>query len=152
MVVADRIYGSRENRRYLKEKGIRFSGVALGRSPTPGKGNAEAMKSEKRRRKQEAKIRSWIEGAFGRGKRGYGLNRIKTKTQATSESYVAAVFFAMNIALALKAHLFDFFISGLRLVKLAYRVIRAVYEKLSKSKGAMPLDTVSMVCQAAGQS
>ncbi|MCK4295557.1 MAG: IS5 family transposase, partial [Candidatus Marinimicrobia bacterium] len=33
VVIADGIYGTRENRRYLKEKGIRFSGKKLGRPP-----------------------------------------------------------------------------------------------------------------------
>lgn len=91
VVIADQIYGRRDNRIYLKDKGIRFSGKALGRP-------AKLTKEEKRLIRTETRLRSQIEGKFGEGKRKYDLDLVKTKTMHTSESWIAAVFFVMNLA------------------------------------------------------
>ncbi len=77
-VLGDQIYGTRENRKYLKAKGIRYSGKALGRP-------RKLSKEEKRLLSEE-------------GKQKYDLNLVKAKTKETSESWIAAVFFVMNIA------------------------------------------------------
>ena len=90
-VIVDQIYGTRANRDYLKSKGIRFSGKPLGRPP-------KLSKEAKRALRQEARLRNQIEGKFGEGKRKYDLDLVKAKTMATSESWIAAVFFVMNIA------------------------------------------------------
>ncbi|MHA1381458.1 MAG: IS5 family transposase [Candidatus Helarchaeota archaeon] len=92
-VYADKIYGSHKNRKYLKELCIEFSGKALGRLPNRTKEESRAFR--KKRRIQEG-IRNGIEGKFGEGKRKYDL--IKAKTMSTSESWIAAVFFVMNLA------------------------------------------------------
>ena len=91
VVLGDGIYGSRENRKFLKAKGIRFSGKALGRP-------LKLSKDEKRVLSNEARRRSSIEGKFGEGKRKYDLGLVKAKTMYTSESWIAAVFFVMNLA------------------------------------------------------
>lgn len=91
VVLADKIYGTRENRKYLTSKGIRFSGKSLGRPP-------KLSRKEKRRLQIEARLRSHIEGKFGEGKRKYDLDLVKAKTMKTSESWIAAVFFVMNLA------------------------------------------------------
>ena len=91
VVIADQIYGTRANRDYLKSKGIRFSGKPLGRPP-------KLSKDEKKLLRQEALLRNQIEGKFGEGKRRYDLGLVKAKTMATSESWIAVVFFVMNIA------------------------------------------------------
>jgi hypothetical protein len=36
-------------------------------------------------------------GEFGQGKNGYHLNKISAKLKATSESWIAAIFFVMNL-------------------------------------------------------
>lgn len=94
VIIADTIYGTRDNRRYLKKHGIRYSGTALGR---PSK-DRERNRKESRRRKKEAGIRNQIEGVFGVGKRRFGLGRIMTKLRETSESWIAMVIFVMNIS------------------------------------------------------
>ena len=94
VVIADMIYGTRDNRRYLKKHGIRYSGKALGR---PSK-NPDLSRKESKRRKQEAGIRNRIEGAFGIGKRRFGLGRVMTKLSETSESWIAMVILVMNIS------------------------------------------------------
>ena len=91
VVLADQIYGSRDNRIYLKDKGIRFSGKPLGRPP-------KLTNEEKRLIRTEARLRSRIEGKFGEAKRKYDLDLVKAKTMHTSESWIAAVFFVMNLA------------------------------------------------------
>jgi len=41
--------------------------------------------------------RNHIEGEFGQGKRGYGLNNVKVRLKDTSESWINAIFFVMNL-------------------------------------------------------
>ncbi|MCJ7813610.1 transposase, partial [bacterium] len=94
-VIVDNIYGTRENRKYLKEHNIVFSGRALGRPP---KLTDEEAKIERIRQKAQGRLRNQIEGKFGEGKRKYDLDCVKAKTMRTSESWIAAVFFVMNLA------------------------------------------------------
>jgi hypothetical protein len=58
-VHADRIYRTRENRAWCKERGIRISGAPLGRPP------ANVSKSKKRQALEDERIRNAIEGKFG---------------------------------------------------------------------------------------
>ena len=102
IVITDKIYGNKKNREYLKSKGIRYSGKPLGRPP-------ELTRHEKRQLKREAGFRSRIEGKFGEGKRKYDLGLVKTKTMDTSESWIAAVFFVMNLAHWLRLDFFALF-------------------------------------------
>lgn len=95
VVCGDTIYGTQDNRRYLKTRGIEFSGKALGRPP---KLTEEEAKLARKKRKAQAGLRNGIEGKFGEGKRKYDLDLVKAKTMRTSESWIAAVFFVMNLA------------------------------------------------------
>ncbi len=67
----DKIYRTRDNRKYCQGKGIRISGPPLGRP--------------KKNMSSDEKNRNRIEGKFGEGKRRYGLDLIKTKLKLTSE-------------------------------------------------------------------
>jgi hypothetical protein len=58
-VHVDKIYRTRKNRAFCKEKGIRISGVPLGRPP-----KNTSIENQKQAQKDE-KIRSCIEGKFG---------------------------------------------------------------------------------------
>jgi len=106
VVIGDGIYGTRSNRLWLEEKNIRFSGKPLGRPPKVTAENSEQLKIERKQRQKENGIRSRIEGKFGEGKRGYDLDLVKAKWPETSESWVAAVFFVMNIARWLRDYFF----------------------------------------------
>lgn len=97
VVLADNIYGSRENRRYLKQHNIRFAGKALGRPRKETAANRHELRAEKRRRKAEYQQRIPIEGKFGQGKNGYRLNYIRARTQATSEAWIRSIFLVMNL-------------------------------------------------------
>jgi transposase, IS5 family len=85
-VVVDHIYGTRENRRWCKQQGIHLQVKPLGRPPT----ETAAVKSQHIHRND-------LEGKFGEGKNGFNLNKIRAKLQRTAESWIAAIFFVMNV-------------------------------------------------------
>jgi hypothetical protein len=93
LVQVDKIYATHENRRWLKERGIRITAPPLGRRPA----KAKQSYYQKRKDRKEAAERNQIEGKFGQGKNGYDLNRIRARLQGTSESWVACIFFVMNL-------------------------------------------------------
>ncbi len=92
LLLADGIYMTRANRKYMKEKGIRIVGKPLGRPP-----KVELSPYQKRKQRKERNQRNLIEGKFGQGKNGYNLNCIRARRQDTSESWIAAIFFMMNL-------------------------------------------------------
>ncbi|WP_188883507.1 IS5 family transposase, partial [Alicyclobacillus cellulosilyticus] len=90
-VLADKVYRTRENLRYCKERGIRLSGPPLGRP-------SKFMEAQQQRmEKEDAAGRNAIEGKFGEGKRLYGLGLIRTRLQTTSETVIALQLLVMNL-------------------------------------------------------
>lgn len=83
-VLADKIYCTRENRKYLKERGIQLKGKPLGR---PAAVDHHVRPGE----------RNPIEGKFGQAKTAYGMNRIKARLQQTSESWIASIVLVLNL-------------------------------------------------------
>jgi len=102
VVLADQLYGSRDNRQYLKERGIRFGGKALGRPPKQSTENEEKIRNMKKQRIQDSRERIPIEGKFGQGKNGYRLNSIRARLQKTSEAWINCIFLVMNLMVLLK--------------------------------------------------
>ena len=94
LVQVDKIYATRTNRAWLKERGIRITAPPLGRK---SKNQQEESYYQKSKPKAEARQRNLIEGKFGQGKNGYNLNKIRAKLQETSESWIACIFFVMNL-------------------------------------------------------
>lgn len=88
-VAADQIYGTRENRRWCKENNIELQVKPLGRPPDKA--------TSKLKSKKDLLTRNDLEGKFGEGKNGFNLNKVRAKLQSTSESWIAAIFFVMNI-------------------------------------------------------
>ena len=84
-ILADQIYCTRENRKVLKEIGIKLLGKPLGRP--------SAVKKEYVRPGE----RNPIEGKFGQAKTGYGLGNIKARLKNTSESWIASIFMVLNL-------------------------------------------------------
>tara|TARA_R110002096_G_scaffold430722_3_gene645018 strand:- start:12802 stop:14394 length:1593 start_codon:yes stop_codon:yes gene_type:complete len=98
-VLADPLYGSRDNRKLLKSKRIRFAGKPLGRPPKM----TDAVKAQDRKqRRQDYRERIPIEGKFGQGKNGYGLNYIRAKTARTSEAWIKSIFMVMNLMVLIR--------------------------------------------------
>ncbi len=102
VVLGDPLYGTRDNRRYLKGKGIRFAGKPLGRPKQVTEANQMALKEEKARRREEYLQRIPIEGKFGQGKNGYQLNYIRAKRADTSVAWINSIFLVMNLLILLR--------------------------------------------------
>lgn len=103
VVLGDTIYGSRENRRYLKALGIRFAGKPLGRPKQVTEENREELKRLSAKRREEYLQRIPIEGKFGQGKNGYRLNYIRAKRADTSFAWINSIFLVMNLLILLEA-------------------------------------------------
>lgn len=102
VVLGDTIYGSRDNRRYLKGRGIRFAGKPLGRPKKVTEENQAALKRLSAQRREEYLQRIPIEGKFGQGKNGYRLNYIRAKRADTSAAWINSIFLVMNLLILLK--------------------------------------------------
>ncbi|MBC5836691.1 transposase, partial [Flavobacterium muglaense] len=100
-------YMNRENRKFLKDRNIRHTGKPLGRKP-----KEDLSRYEKTKLKNERGERNHIEGKFGQGKSKYKLNKIMARLAQTSESWIGAIFFVMNI-LKLSKEYFWLFLNGL---------------------------------------
>ena len=92
-VHVDKIYRTRENRRYCKKKRIRLSGPPLGRPID----EAELLKEQKKLQYQDEIDRIAVEGKFGQGKRRFSLARVMTKLAQTSEVSIVVAFIVMNL-------------------------------------------------------
>ena len=84
-VLADKIYCNRENRTYLKERGIRLLAQPLGRPSAVNKIHISPGD------------RNPIEGKFGQAKRAYGLDKIKARSQQTSQTWIAMILLTVNL-------------------------------------------------------
>lgn len=96
-LLGDRIYLTRENRKKLKELNIKIVGKPLGRPP-----KVKLSAHERRKLKQKQNQRNLIEGKFGQAKNKYGLSNIRATRKDTSESWIGAIFFVMNLVTLLK--------------------------------------------------
>lgn len=94
-VIMDQLYGSRDNRDILREKGIRTSVKKLGRPSTD-----DASASETRWRKRKQRERNRIEGAIGNGKTCYDLGVVRARTPRTESSWIQMALFSRNLMLA----------------------------------------------------
>lgn len=90
VVLTDQIYLTRKNRKYLKDNGIRNSGVPLGRKP-------QLTKHEKDTRRKEQNKRSHIEGKFDQAKSKYGMDDVQTRRIDTSYACIGLILLALNV-------------------------------------------------------
>jgi len=138
VLLADGIYGTRENRQWLKEHGIRFGGKSLGRPRKATQDNMDEIRQIKRQRREDERSRIPVEGKFGQGKNGYRLNQIRARLASTSEAWVRSIFLVMNLMALLR-----FLLPFLRLsaipatltewVRSAVRLVAAIGTHLSGS-------------------
>ena len=105
-VHVDKIYRTRENRAWCKERGIRISGSPLGRPP-----KNQSAELKKQARLDEA-FRNRIEGKFGQTKRRFGLNRVMAKLSETSETSIAITFLVVNLSTLLRQILLSLFVKN----------------------------------------
>ena len=105
VVLGDPVNGTRENRLYLKGRGIRFAGKPLGCPPKVTEANRAALKRQKAQRREEYRQRIPIEGKFGQGKNGYRLDSIRAKRADTSFAWINSIFLVMNLLVLLRIFL-----------------------------------------------
>ena len=104
---ADPIYGTRDNRRYLKSHNIRYACKPLGRPKKQTAANKEQLQKEKKQQREEYWQRIPIEGKFGQGKNGCRLNYVRAKTAKTSEAWIRSIFLIMNLMALGKRFIFS---------------------------------------------
>lgn len=83
-LLADKIYCTRANRAFLKEKNIKLKAKPLGR-PTALQNHVSPGE------------RNPIEGKFGQAKTAYGLQRVKARLSNTSASWIAGIILVLNL-------------------------------------------------------
>ncbi|WP_240469829.1 transposase [Cyclobacterium sp. SYSU L10401] len=86
LVLPDKLYCSREKRKWLKEKGIKLAAKPLGR---PSVKVLENYVSSGKRNPEE--------GKFGQAKNGFGINQIRARLRTTSQSWIASIILVLNL-------------------------------------------------------
>ena len=102
VILADKIYRSRDNLSFCKEKGIRLSGPKLGRPPK------EENPLDQVQAYKDNCQRNWIEGRNGIAKRRYGLDLIMSTLPETAMTEAVLNILAMNVAHLLRVLLRQF--------------------------------------------
>ena len=92
-ILADRIYRTRTNLQYCAKHSIRMSGPKLGRPPKDKALYAQQCRDERK----ETGERNEVEGKFGTCQRCYGLDRLTTRGQNTSETQIHMIVLTMNL-------------------------------------------------------
>ena len=85
-VLADKLYCNRENRKWLKEKGIKLAAKPLGRP------SAKAVENH-----VSPGEKNPMEEKFGQAKNRYGMNRIRARLEDTSQSWIASIILVLNL-------------------------------------------------------
>ena len=122
-VHVDKIYRTRDNRRFCKKHGIRISGPPLGKPIE----DAQMLKAQRRLQYQDELDRNAVEGKFGQGKRRFSLALVMTKLAQTSEVSIVISFIVMNLEkilsglLSFLLFIWDFMLSTLRCSDLRYK-------------------------------
>lgn len=103
-IIADSIYHTRANKTFCQDNCIKLIGKRLSKRAI-----AKMTLSERKEYRKLHNSRNKIEGKFGQGKNGYELNEIKAKYANTSASWIAAVYFVMNILVFAGSSFLSFF-------------------------------------------
>lgn len=91
LIQADKLYATNDNRNWCRERNIRLTATAKGR---PVKKTA----AQKRKERKEYAERNHIEGRIGNAKQALSLNQIKAKLKQTSQTWIAATIFVLNLS------------------------------------------------------
>ncbi|MGI6234583.1 MAG: transposase, partial [Christensenellales bacterium] len=97
--LVDRIYRTRENLAWCKERGIRLNGPKLGRPPRDKQAYLESLELER----VESGERNEIEGCIGVCKRRYGLDLVLMRLKHTSEVDIHVSILTRNLFKRLKS-------------------------------------------------
>lgn len=122
-VLADKIYCTRENRKWLKDKNIKLAANPLGRP------SANAVENHVRPGE-----RNPIEGKFGQAKNAYGMNRIRDRLKHTSQSWIASIILVLNMVKLAGKALACLSFSAWEKLNLAYQDILIAILTYAKTK------------------
>ncbi len=89
-VLADKIYLTRSNRKFMKANEITHYGAPLGRP-------SKMSKEEKKMRAKKQNKRSIIEGKIGQAKNKFGLDKIKTRRYVTNMAKIQLIALGLNV-------------------------------------------------------
>jgi hypothetical protein len=105
-VLADKIFRTRDNLAWCKERNIRLSGPKLGRPPK----DSSLTDAQKQEQRKDSADRNVVEGAFGTMKTAYGLDPVRARLEETSRTVIALAVLVFNLKKLLGAsltHLLD---------------------------------------------
>ncbi len=150
-VHADKIYITKDNRNYCKDRGIRISGVPLGRPKKATAENAAQLNAQKKQLREDEISRIPIEGKFGQGKRRFGLGLIMAKLSGTAEVSIMISLLVMNLEKILRSLFCFLFLLYLGLRRVVARVFvraglsskRIIQQPASQSQGEALRSTVT---------
>jgi len=94
---ADKIYRTRANRAWCKERSIRLSAAPLGRPSEETPENSAALAAARTQLRQDEIDRNAVEGKFGNAKRKGSLSRIMAKLVPTSVSVINIGIIVLNL-------------------------------------------------------
>ena len=103
-IIADSIYHTKANKTFCRDNHIKLIGKRLSKQAL-----AKMSPKERKAYQKLHNSRNHVEGKFGQGKNGYELNEIKAKYANTSASWIAAVYFVMNILVFAGSSFLSFF-------------------------------------------
>jgi IS5 family transposase len=92
-ILADKVFRTRDNLAWCKERKIRLNGPRLGRPPKDRQECLESLELER----EEAGERNEIEGCIGVCKRRYGLDLVMMRLKHTSEVDIHAAILTRNL-------------------------------------------------------
>jgi hypothetical protein len=136
-VMADKIYCTRENRKWLQDRNIKLAAKPLGRP------SAKAVENH-----VSPGERNPIEGKFGQAKNGYGMNRIRARLKNTSQSWIASIILVLNLVKLAGQALLCLSFSAWEELEGAFRnIINRILATLkSKNQSRLPSRLVLEIC------
>lgn len=91
LIQADKIYATNSNRKWCSENNIRLTATPKGKK-------IEKTAAQKRKERKEYAERNAIEGRIGNSKQVLNLNQIRAKLRQTSQAWIGATIFVLNLS------------------------------------------------------
>ena len=124
-VLADKIYWTHANRKWLKARKIDIGGVPLGRKRLQ-------TKYEKEKEQRKNNQRSEVEGKFGEAKERYGMDRLYTRLPQTTLAEISLILLSINLVKLLREvgdSLFSLFYVRMATVSAQYAAFRRAHSQ-----------------------
>ena len=124
-VLADKIYWTHANRKWLKARKIDIGGVPLGRKRLQ-------TKYEKEKEQRKNNQRSEVEGKFGEAKERYGMDRLYTRLPQTTLAGISLILLSINLVKLLREvgdSLFSLFYVRMATVSAQYAAFRRAHSQ-----------------------